>query len=454
MLAIVSAFLAIIPLTLWATNTWCPVRVFNLTFALGNIGALIAFGVEVNPPTKGMWFTVAFMLCLLAPAALAKLYRHGKSGLPAIGTNSSRQYLAKNRLLWGLLIASTALGLFYPLMRFQQAGFAPSATFSTKFSTIAQTIHDLTQGKNNSSGGGRSAIPLVFLYLAPLIGGQLTASSRHKLGEIVLSLIPSVVTTLVTTEKAPTILAFVLLGASAAATFFLNGGEISLNAATLAKMALAGVCAIALMAATFQIRYYGRSSRTTTEKMLRQFTDYAFGGYIGFDAWFSAENNLDAFALRGTSTFTGIPHFFGYSRAAGVYTDFTPLEANALRHVHTRTHWRCTYDDSIKPKFLLSETNIYTSLRGLVLDFGICGTLLLALCAGALDKVLFSPKRLAPLGRRLSITSIWLATCGNLFALYSWIISPFIYSSVLAALLLYLVVLFVARRRNISVADH
>lgn len=395
------------------------------------------------------------MLCLLLPAIFSKFFSIRKPSLPLAdhGIYCNRLVFNK-RILWGILLLSVGLGFVYPIVRLQEAGFSFSSLFYTKLTTISESVYNQSLLGQNPGAGWHSAPFLSFLYLAPLVGGLLAVSSRYKWAAVILAILPTIFALVVTSSKSFVILSGFLVCSSAASAYFLAGGRVHVTLALCAKTLLLAVGALLFFLLGFQLRYSGSSTRGSLNWQSRTILIYSLGGYMGFDVWYSAQSNLNNFNLSGMATFTAIPHLLGYPRNSGVYSDYTPLEAGALRHVHTRTYWRCTYDDAIYLGSRLRETNIYTSLRGLVLDFGICGTLLLALCAGALDKVLFSPKRLAPLGRRLSITSIWLATCGNLFALYSWIISPFIYSSVLAALLLYLVVLFVARRRNISVADH
>lgn len=448
MTALIVAFLAILLLTFWATRTWCLVRVFNLIFATSSILAIIAFWRETAAIGKGMWYSVAFMLCLLIPAIFSKFFTIRKPSLPLAdhGIYCNRLVFNK-RILWGILLLSVGLGLVYPIVRLQEAGFSFSSLFYTNLTTISKSVYSQSLLGQNPSVGWHSAPFLSFLYLAPLVGGLLAVSSRYKWAAVILAILPTIFALVVTSSKSFVILSGFLVCSSAASAYFLAGGRVHLTLALCAKTLLLAVGALLFFLLGFQLRYSGSSTRGSLNWQSRTILIYSLGGYMGFDAWYSAQSNLNNFNLSGMATFTAIPHLLGYPRNSGVYSDYTPLEAGALRHVHTRTYWRCTYDDDIYLGRRLRETNIYTSLRGLICDFGTWGSLLFALCAASLSAYLFAPRRNILRKRRLSVFHILLATSGYLFVLYSFIISPFIYTTILVALLLFLGILFLSLRR-------
>lgn len=388
------------------------------------------------------------MLCLLLPAIFSKFFTIRKPSLPLAHHGIYCNSLVFNkRILWGILLLSVGLGLVYPIVRLQEAGFSFSSLFYTNLTTISKSVYSQSLLGQNPSVGWHSAPFLSFLYLAPLVGGLLAVSSRYKWAAVTLAILPTIFALVVTSSKSFVILSGFLVCSSAASAYFLAGGRVHLTLALCAKTLLLAVGALLFFLLGFQLRYSGSSTRGSLNWQSRTILIYSLGGYMGFDAWYSAQSNLNNFNLSGMATFTAIPHLLGYPRNSGVYNDYTPLEAGALRHVHTRTYWRCTYDDDIYLGSRLRETNIYTSLRGLICDFGTWGSLLFALCAASLSAYLFAPKRNILRKRRLSVFHILLATSGYLFVLYSFIISPFIYTTILVALLLFLGILFLSLRR-------
>lgn len=160
----------------------------------------------------------------------------------------------------------------------------------------------------------------------------------------------------------------------------------------------------------------GRFDFHIRQQIQRKFVNYACGSMYAFNSWFnSIRVDLPIFNF-GTQTFTGIFNLIGVVvREQGVY-----------KNMFHSSVW---------------NTNVYTSFRGVISDFGMIGFLLFAFILGVISA--WSYKNWINKKTRVSFICLGMI---YLFYIYSFIISPYIYSSLTFVFPLSVVVLIVERK--------
>lgn len=128
----------------------------------------------------------------------------------------------------------------------------------------------------------------------------------------------------------------------------------------------------------------------------RKFLNYAFGSVAAFNIWYNDGDKLSSLGY-GRYTFTGILNTIGIvKRERGVYTQFA-----------TSSFW---------------HTNVFTAFRGIILDYGFLGSIFFMFILGIIAGYAYNS-----FTKNKSYGNLIILSMSYLFALYSFIISPFIY---------------------------
>ncbi len=239
----------------------------------------------------------------------------------------------------------------------------------------------------------------ISMYFNGYLGGELFFMSKEKTKErlvALLPIIPPVISMFTTSGK---------LGVLVVGIFFVIGYIMMANNVGYIKTVMINKkvvkrywILIPILAVFFALSLSLRMGGTSKEYLSIAFNklkSYAFGSPMAFNAWFAMDGESEY--TMGLQTFMGIPHALGLiDRKMGVYQEL--IETSV---------W---------------HTNVYTAFRGLILDFGKVGALVVLIIFGMCAGKAFSVYK-----NRKTNLSFCVLSMSYLFIMYSIIISPYIY---------------------------
>ena len=273
-----------------------------------------------------------------------------------------------------------------------------------------------------------SQLSIIFNYVGVVLGGILivyTKKIRISIFIIVMSFLPSIMMMIVEAAKGYIFLSSMLFY-SGVLIGRLNIGNTSLTNSRTNKVILCAILFLfpALVVSFLSRGIYYENIDFIINKLIFYFTSYAFGHIFAFSDWFSYY--IDGTALLhygpedspcyGFYTFMSLFKFFGSNITVppGVYNDYY------------------FYGHVLK-------TNIFTIYRGLILDFGLYGTLIFWFCIGIISHLFFYA--LLTLKRPV-IAVVYFSIIFSFFYM-SYIISIFMWNSIFASgFLLFIILLF------------
>ena len=235
-------------------------------------------------------------------------------------------------------------------------------------------------------------------YVACLIGGYYFLSCKKIIKKLVccLPFIPVILNVLIENTKAGVIASAILFCIGLMIgyeTIHLRYPRLSIRRAL--RFLIAGGVLLGLLIFAMVIRI-GKINSETLSIVADKFIVYAFGNVKAFDMWLSDLYQFDGLSF-GLNTFMAPFNLLGLvTRKQGVY-DFV---------------------DGV-------ESNVFSGYRGVIEDFGLFGGLLFVLLMGyiggrCMKKIIKSPSGIMP---KLGYAFVLF------FVVYSFIISPYIYSS-------------------------
>lgn len=250
--------------------------------------------------------------------------------------------------------------------------------------------------KGNEIGGIFQAF-LVFVYAMPLVGGFYLLKLK-RLGKLVClgTIIPAVLVVLLINTKAVFIGAFLLFACGLIIHLVQKNIMVKIKLKYVAIIGGIGVLFIGLLVVSMMLRA-GGINLDTFSYVVNRFKSYAFGSLPAFDSWLS-HYRFEGYGL-GRTTFLGFANLLGLAvKEQGVYQDYF-------------------YSGILK-------TNVYTSLRGIVLDYGIILSFCLSFIVGVINGI---AKKKCEKGN--SPLSLVFLAINYFFIFYSFIISSFTYNS-------------------------
>ena len=139
-------------------------------------------------------------------------------------------------------------------------------------------------------------ILLCFIYAIPLCGGTIFVHAKKKIDVLLAfsSLIPVLFLTLVTNTKAPIIIVIISIISSYLVEYTrMHKQEFKINIKTVAVLLLVFFIFLALVFFTFMLRYNYFSDIEQMKFIVHRIIDYAFGGVMNFDHFFSEFKSMD-----------------------------------------------------------------------------------------------------------------------------------------------------------------
>ena len=256
---------------------------------------------------------------------------------------------------------------------------------------------------------------------AALCGGFLFPFAKTKTNKAVavFSMIPIMLVMLFCNGKSGFLSCIILWGSAFLTSFFyIHKQSPKVDLSKLIGYSILAVFALAFLLFSMMLRI-GHVDLDTFNVVTQKFMSYAFGEIQAFDCWFElGRNNIEYSA--GVQTFMAIFHSLGIvKRKQGVY-GFIPGVV----------------------------TNVYTVFRGIIVDFGTIGGLVFVTICGCLAGYYFEKIKYSV---RLPVVSFFFVISIEFFFMYGYIISPWIYASYMAMMVLFVGFTMLCKRKSIKI---
>lgn len=301
---------------------------------------------------------------------------------------------------WIFLGCSTFLAGLSFLLTVLSQGFDVSAFFNINEFLSMNAEMAYRRYNSNEAGGAFIQILAVFDYVSPLCGGYAYcfANGKGKKNLCIITLAPIILLMLFSNAKAGFIAASILWVSGYLVSCYVNFGRVPAIKWKLIFRAIILLGSFLLLLYLVMLIRVGDFSEMMRERIAQKFFVYAFGQMVSFDAWFESLSGFLTLGV-GSNTYMAIPSFLGIVETQqGVYETL-----------------------------VLGYGNVFTAFRGVIMDFGRIGGLVYMVACGAIVTVAFN--QMLSNRARANVVSKCIVVSMYFWGGYSFIISPWIYSS-------------------------
>lgn len=276
-----------------------------------------------------------------------------------------------------------------------------------------------------------SRMGTVFNYVGVMLGGLVFSTTNHQVKKyliLLLTLFPSVIIMVVQGAKGTLFLCAVLFY-STFLIYRIYNGNLRLTDKKINRNIIFSLVLLfpAIVSSFLSRGLYGYDSDYVIERLIYYFSSYAFAHLYAFSDWFSFYINA--------------PYIYNYEAQTGYHFGFYTF-MSAFRAFGDQTEVPPgVYDEYFQYEDVI-QTNIYTFFRGLILDFGVGGSLLFMLALGIIANLAF--RNVLRYKRPYFSLSFYSIMIG--FYYTSFIISIFIWNSIFITFLIFSVILYLNRK--------
>ena len=277
--------------------------------------------------------------------------------LPMKSTNQQTQRNLANKRVKKILVVLFFFALGNPIMAILQNGFDLTSFFSIE--SMLEMGSEMSESRYAETQNVTflSQILLVFMYLAALYGGYCFALYKNRF-LCILNIFPSIVVALTQGVKMAVMTSLFLFLIGFIVSTISNGIKIQINKRKILYSAIGTLTFSLLLYFTMMVRI-GKIDDEAITIVNQKIASYTIGHLPCFDIWFS-KNELSN-KHYGTRTFYAISNTLGIEkREQGIYQDRVYFGKDDFE----------------------GESNVYTTFRPLVEDFGIVGGLIFIFCLG------------------------------------------------------------------------
>tara|TARA_B110000459_G_scaffold168413_1_gene187445 strand:- start:1498 stop:2742 length:1245 start_codon:yes stop_codon:yes gene_type:complete len=328
----------------------------------------------------------------------------------------SAKHQIKYSFRWNKLIIITGFlfGFFAIITIIISHGFSLSDLFSPS------KIILLSNEAYASKIKGEVSKPLLYIFFisifyASCIFAGIQYSNNNKKNRIsFLPFLVGVLIMLVETSKASFLYTVILwLGGYFSVTVFDDSKELfSKKFISLTKRLVITILLLFIISSINRYNLLEGSNENVFSLILMKFQIYFFGGLSSFNDWF-----LNVYTFSSSELGFGKYTFGIFDKEKGVFRDFTKFDDNY-------------------------STNIYTYFRHLIVDFGVIGALIFHFLLGGFFSLLF---RLVQSGWKIFIP---LLAISYTFTMWSFIISIFIYKTIIVSVCISSVLMFFSQIKS------
>lgn len=281
---------------------------------------------------------------------------------------SAEQYF-NTPFLWTVFAAATTVSLLCFAINMRTQGFTFDDVIYNSIETAA--TYSNRRGNADLEFSLAAKIGLALAYLASTTGGLLFGSSRTRVQSALAmagAFMPALAEMLFESAKGLLFQFIALFFGCVLVTRLFNKKPYLLDASDVRRGTVALAILVPLTVISFLSRgLYGVDDTSLIAQQLpAYFSSYAFGHLYAFSDWFAHR-----IGMPSTGQYAAEPAAYGY------YT-FTPLFKMLGS---TRTLPDGIFEEVYTNGMLLT-TNIYTMFRGLIIDFGILGSLFYSFVSG------------------------------------------------------------------------
>lgn len=302
-------------------------------------------------------------------------------------------------MAWIMLCGICIIALLGQFISLRNYGFSLSSFGNLQaFMNMNTTIAYERYNGSSNAGGGVEQLLLMFSYIAPLCGGMcfVYAKGIVEYGISVSSLLPIVFGMLFTNTKAGFIASIMLFFCGFFVSYLEKYHRFIEMKFKVVLLVLVGAGMMFLVLFVVMCIRVGDFSSETIQIIRHKFAEYTVGQMEAFELWFDREMQLGTSLEGGANTFMAVADKIGVkTRVQGVYGLIDG-----------------------------ASSNIFTAIRGTIADYGLVGSgvfyLVLGIFAGYGEKVL--KQTVQPVVKALTASVLF-------YFLYSFIISPWIYTS-------------------------
>lgn len=343
----------------------------------------IVYPVDI---ASGYWFVMLslFLLCLGEYLIIKDVER------------TSKDIYIYSKYIRYIVIILTVFGLLYSILLIYDYGFSLKDLLNIyDYKDMCYTIYR-NQKENNSI---IFFLLLMCVYLNSIISGFMILRDKRKIAYLSF-IIPILFKMIIDTTKATFILSLVLFFSSMLISHYLSKGEyINISKKSVVVFIFCLVLFFVLLIVFIWLR-----NVDNIVLAINKFYQYAFGGIYNFNKWFIGNDSI--IIQYGKQTYMGIAS-----------------KISIVKDVQYETIQQ-------------TNSNIYTSYRGLIEDYGKIVTLLIyfikGLIIGHMEK---------NIGNK-SLISIVILLSEIVFLICGLIVSPWKYSTIIGSIVIFLLFLF------------
>ncbi|MDI6572592.1 O-antigen polymerase [Leuconostoc lactis] len=265
-------------------------------------------------------------------------------------TKNTAQLYFKSELSRKIVIVIFIIALLSPIYSVLKNGISIQNLFNfQELINYNATVAKSRYSGSGSSGGAINSLLLITVYAAPMIGGTHKGLfQKQKIGYI--TLIPSILTVLLTNTKAGMIASVVVFICGWIIGQIIKVGKPVINLKNFLLSIIAGLMLLVFLIFSMLLRI-GNFSQQMVFNIWEKFVMYAFGDVPAFNSWLM-NHQISSFGF-GENLFIGLFNMLGLSeRVQGLYTDVVYLPSSGL------------------------VTNVFSAFRALILDFSWFGGIL------------------------------------------------------------------------------
>lgn len=257
----------------------------------------------------------------------------------------------------------------------------------------------------------------IFGPVSVLAGGYAYNYASDRKNKVIccLTFVPVIMSVLLTTAKSGMISSIILFMAGWAVSKIKISGTLPIvSFKNLVKLIVVFLVILTFLYFAMLLRV-GDFSEHIRKIILDKFFVYGFGEIVQFDGWFAGGDDFYLYQMA-TNTYMTVPRLLGLvERMQGVYY---------------------TYVDGYG--------NVFTAFRGIIADFGVFGGIIYLALRGAVFQLCCL---VLSRNNRKSYIAMTLIACQYFFGLYGFIISPWIYTTYVLCMIMFMIFLMVFDRR-------
>lgn len=348
----------------------------------------------------------------------AAIFSYGLGSLVSAGISSklptkqsTRTWHVSYRKTKIILIITLSFFFMLSFIKVFNSGIAINAFINLEnlFEINAENAHQRYFEENNMDLVERIELQIytILSYFLPFMSGLFLVLAKNKKDKIIsyLTFIPLVQSLLISNAKLGLIIGVFFFICGIFTTNLLLYGKVpNIKVRNLFKTSIVVILFFLLLFTAMVLRAGSYDSAMISYLKLK-FINYMFGSVFAFDYWF-VNSQLNTY-LFGARTFNAVSNTLGIlEREQGVY------------------------DEIFKVSFLY--TNVYTAFRGIIEDFGKFGGLVFMYLGGFIGGI--SYKNI--LNKHPSPLNYVVLSASYFFIFYSFILSPWAYTSLIAVFVL------------------